>query len=91
MPMTRHATTRMQQRGINPLILRCLQEYGHRVHDNHGGILYYFTRDSIRDVERDWGREAVRRLVADYRNAYIVTSIDGAVITTGWRTERIKH
>ena len=91
MSKTRHAATRMQQRGINPLIVQCLRDYGHPVYDHHGGIIYYFTKACIRDVERDWGREAVRRLVINYRNAYVVTAIDGAILTTGWRTARIKH
>jgi len=90
--MPTHAEKRMKQRGIPPLVLLCLRQYGKKIHDHHGGVIRYFDKEAKRNVERNWGREAVRRILADYMDAYIVESvIDNALITVGRRYKKIRH
>lgn len=87
-----HATTRSQQRGIQPLVVRCLLDFGERVYDHHGGVIIHFNKRSWRALETEWGRESIRRLFADHRNAYMVIDAnDGTVITLGKRYKRIRH
>lgn len=86
---SRHAEVRAQQRGIPPLIDQLLDLYGCEQYDGRGGVVLYLDRKSIRRMERDMGREPVRRL-STWRNAYKVKSCsDGCTITTGLRCERI--
>lgn len=86
---TRHADIRAQQRGVPPLISRWLDEYGHEEYDGHGVIQVLFTKESIRAMERDFGREPVRQMER-YFNCYkVVSSHDGATLTMGHRTKHL--
>lgn len=88
---SRHANARAQQRGIPPLVELWLDEYGEEEYDGHGGIVRYFSRNSIRRMERNFGCKPVRRM-AEYLNAYKVESAhDGYTITLGHRVKRIKR
>lgn len=86
---TRHANVRAQQRGIPPFIDQVLDLYGREHYDGHGGVVLYLDSKSIRCMERDMGREPVRRL-AEWRDVYKVKSTtDGRTITTGHLTRRL--
>lgn len=88
---TLHATTRAQQRGIPPLVDQWLDQFGEKEYDGHGGVIRFFSRASIRAMERRFGSAPVRKL-AEYFHAYKVeSSHDGHVITIGHRTKRIKR
>lgn len=87
--MSKHAGIRAQQRGIPPFIDQLLDLYGREQYDGYGGVILYLDKGSIRQMERDMGREPVRRL-STWRNAYKVkSSLDGCTITTGLRNKRI--
>ena len=88
--LTAHASRRMRQRGLPPLILDWLYAFGEEQHDGHGGVVLYFNKQARRRIERSVGRNAVRRL-ADWLNTYAVVSSDGKVVTAGYRYRRIKH
>lgn len=91
MNMCSHAAVRAQQRCIPPLVAQWLDQFGEERYDGHGGVLRYFSRASIRAMERAFGRAPVRKL-AEYFDAYQVeSSHDGHVITIGHRTKRIKR
>lgn len=82
---TQHAIQRSQQRGIPRLIQQWLLDYGKEAFDGRGAIVRYFTSQSIRNMERDFGREPLRRL-SEYLRCYLIESAhDGAVITVGKR------
>jgi hypothetical protein len=87
---TQHAIQRSQQRGIPPLIQDWLLFYGKETYNGKGTIVRYFTSDSIRKMERDFGREPIRRL-SEFLKCYLVESVDGFVITVGKRYKRINH
>jgi len=89
--ITTHAQIRSQQRGIPPLIREWLLDFGEEMYDHHGGIIYYFTRDSRRKLERNFGRESVRRL-HEWLDAYaVVSASEGVLISVGKRFKKIKH
>ncbi len=83
--ISRHASTRAQQRGVPPLILDWLLDYGAQEFDGHGGIVRYFNNEALRDLERQVGHAPVARL-SEYLRCYLVeSSTDGGVITVGKR------
>lgn len=91
MSRTAHAERRAQQRAIPPLIEQWLEEFGEEHYDGRGGLVRYFSRRSVRAMERRFGSRPVRRM-AEYLNAYVVeSSRDGTTITIGHRTRRIKR
>jgi hypothetical protein len=87
---SRHATVRMQQRGLPPLVLQWLEDYGAEQYDGHGGIVRFFDKRSRRTLERAVGREPVRRM-HEWLDAYSVVAHDGSTITVGRRYRRIWH
>jgi hypothetical protein len=83
-----HAKRRMQQRGIPPLVMNWLMQFGQMRYDHHGGILYYFDRRSRRQLEREVGSKVVARL-SEFLDAYVVSSVcDETIITVGHRCKR---
>jgi len=86
---TKHAAIRAQQRGIPPLVDRLLNEFGEEEFDGHGCVRLYFSRRSVRKMERELGQQPVS-LFKRYLHAYKIESCsDGATITKGWLTRRI--
>jgi hypothetical protein len=80
-----HATIRLQQRGIPPLVSQWLLDYGAEQFDGHGGVIRYFSPDCVRRLEKEVGRTPVKRL-HEYLRCYLVqSSLDGMVITVGKR------
>jgi hypothetical protein len=87
---TLHAAERAQQRGIPPLITSWLLDYGEEVFDGRGGVIRYFTRRSIRRMEREFGATPLKRL-SEYLRCYLVQSNDdGSIITVGKRHPRTR-
>ena len=89
---TKHATIRAQQRGIPPLIQNWLLDYGEENYDGRGAMTRFFTSNSIRKMERDFGREPVRRM-SEFLRCYLIEGEDGTVIMVGKRhpNSRINH
>lgn len=88
--ITRHASQRCRQRGIEPMALELLARFGAEMHDGRGATVRYFDKASRRRMEREFGHRAVARL-SEWTDAYAVVSGDGAVITTGHRTRRMRR
>ena len=90
MNLSTHAAIRSQQRGIPPLVMQWLDQFGEECYDGHGAIIRYFSRASRREMEREFGCDLVSKL-SQYLKAYKVETPEGTVITTGHLTKRIKH
>lgn len=89
--MSRHASIRAQQRGIPPLIDQWLDLYGHEEYDGRGGIVVYFDKQSRRAMERDMGREPIRKC-EEWLDVYkVVESDKGKIITLGHRFKRMNR
>jgi len=90
MVQTQHAALRARQRAIPPLVKQLLEEFGEHVFDGRGGVLVFFSRRSMRRMERSLGHRPVAKL-SEYFGAYMVQdSHDGTVVTVGHRSRRIK-
>lgn len=82
---SRHAELRVQQRGVPPLIIDWLLDYGGEHFDGHGAVIRYFDRTSIRKMERDVGRTPIKRM-SEFLRCYLVqSSKDETIVTVGKR------
>jgi hypothetical protein len=86
-PLTTHARVRMQQRGIPPVALEVLLEYGREAHDHRGCRIVRFDKRSRRRAARALGESAFRS-VERFLDAYAVVGADDAVVTVGHRQRR---
>ena len=79
-PLTGHARTRMQQRGIRPGALEALFDLGRSCHlHSKGRELMYFGKNARKGLSD----ERLSRI-------YAVLARDGTVITVGHRYRRVK-
>lgn len=86
---TKHFNDRSKQRGLPPFVDQLLDLYGQEQYDGHGGVVIFLDKKSIRAMEKDMGREPVRKF-AEWHKAYKVKSTtDGAAITIGHRLSRV--
>ena len=80
----------MQQRGVPPLIVEWLVEYGATLYDYQGDRILYFDKDSRRRIRHDKGSLAVRRF-HELFDSYAVVAKDGTVITVGHAYRKFKR
>ena len=89
MQPTVHARSRCQQRGISPVVVDLIVDYGAEVR-SHGVSKYYLDRKARADLRRAVGPAELRQYERKL-NCYVVVADDGVLITAAPRTARIKH
>jgi len=89
LPCTRHARSRMQQRGISPALVDGVLRYGREVHDHHGAVVMMVDRASRARMARDG--EVAGAPVDRLRGIYVVVTADGRIRTVGHRTRRLRR
>lgn len=84
-----HARSRMQQRAIPPFVLDLLWDYGSTTRVGGADSLYFdrVTRARAADALRQAGLRGKEHLL----DAYAVVADDGTVVTTAWRTGRLRR
>lgn len=91
MTYTQHAVARARQRGIPPLIEQWLDAYGQQDYDGNGARRVFFSKASIRQMERDFGRAPIQKL-SEWLDVYKVEdSSSGYVITIGHRYRHLRR
>ena len=85
--LTTHAEIRCQQRGIPPLIIEWLLDFGTPVH-NHGAEIYHFDKKSKKAIKKYAGKR-ILSMLDQYMDAYLVFAA-GRVVTAGHRYKRIR-
>ena len=90
MPMTHHASRRLQQRGIPEDVLPWLMRFGAHEYDKRGARVVYLTRKSRQRLRRTLGAATYGRLEPAL-DVYAVVDTDGAILTVGHRTHRINR
>lgn len=88
--LSKHASLRLQQRGIPPLILEWLAQYGSVKYDHRGAEVLYFDKRSRKSLAKAVGEEVVKKL-ASLLDAYAVVSQSGSFVTAGHRTKRLNN
>jgi hypothetical protein len=89
MKLTKHASTRLQQRGIPPIVIDLLQSYGVVERAGKGAVTYYFDKASRRKVLAYVGQ--MGRALEGFLDYYAVVADDGSVITAAPRLGKAKH
>ncbi len=87
-PLTTHARVRMQQRGIPPVALDVLLDYGREARGLRGHLIVHFDKRSRRRAARELGSSTFRS-VERYLDAYAVVGRDDVVVTVGHRWRRV--
>lgn len=87
--MTRHAQIRCQQRGIPPMVLDLLFQFGASVPAGDGATKMFFDKSARRKVQTYAGPLA--SLLNEHLNSYIVVGKDDEVITAAPLYERIRR
>lgn len=88
MNVTAHASIRSQQRGIPPLVVDLLLQFGCREHDHSGTEIVYFDRRSKKRIEGYAG--GLIGKLSEYLDSYAVLA-DGKIVTVGARFKRVNH
>lgn len=85
---TKHFNRRLQQRGLNEVVVMALLQYGECRSSQHGVESLIFTKSALADIENDFG-STVLKMCERLRNTYLIVS-DGVLITVA-RSYRTVH
>ena len=86
-PLTNHARIRSQQRGIAPIDIDMLIQFGATEKAHDGAVKHFWDKASRKRLEAYTGRQASKSVAP--MNCYVVVGRSGAVITAAHRTQRI--
>ena len=84
--LTVHASKRVQQRSIPPILIEWLMHFGVQ-RWSRGASVYEFDKDSRRRLRRHLGQRLFAS-VEQWLGAYIVVGGEQQVVTAGWRQRR---
>lgn len=87
--LTRHASTRSQQRSIPPFAIELFERYGSACRHDGADILF-MDRKARKQIASAFGGARALRYVAPLLDAYAVVE-NGMVITLAHRTKRFKR
>ena len=87
MNLSKHAQTRMQQRGIGQRVVSLLDCFGERQYDNHDGEIVFFNKRSKRLLQESLDR-ADFIVIERKLDAYFVER-QGVVVTVGHRYKKL--
>lgn len=89
-PRTKHATARLQQRSIPPIVLEWLMDYGDI--QRQGGVNRACFNKKSRRLIQQYAGSAALPIFEKYANIYaVIAAADDSIITVGHRTIRFKR
>jgi hypothetical protein len=83
--LSRHFKERLQQRAIPSIIVDILNAYGIKKYNKDGTVTLFFNHDCKKKVSE----KIPLKLIEKYLNTYLIKSLDGDLITIGYRTKRV--
>jgi len=89
MHMTQHASVRVQQRGIPPLLIDLLLDFGTSEPSGDGTSRLFFDKIARRRVTAYAG--AIAKVLSEHMDVYAIVNQDERVITVGHRFDRIRR
>ena len=87
--ITRHAQIRSQQRGIPPMVLDLILQFGSTESAGDGASKMFFDKAARRRLHSYAGTLAP--MLDEHLDSYAVVGQDNQIITVGHRTERIRR
>lgn len=85
--LSRHASVRLQQRGIPAFVIELLEACGSE-HRCGGAEKLFFDKAARKRLKRYLGGERSLRLVERWLNVYAVVGDNGSVVTTAHKSKR---
>ncbi|MBB4199648.1 hypothetical protein CCR94_07235 [Rhodoblastus sphagnicola] len=89
MTITHHAQRRLQQRGIPPVIVNLLDQYG-AVERSRGADTLFFNRAARDRMTRAHGGRSIAG-IEKWLGVYAIVSDEGSLITVAHRRRRFKR
>ena len=87
---TEHADKRHQARATLPLWESLILDHGTRVR-SHGADVVFLDKAARKRIRREVGGDRGMRVFDRYWASYLVVADDGRIVTTGFRTSRVKR
>jgi hypothetical protein len=87
--MTKHADIRSQQRGISPMMIDLLLQFGEKEPAGGGASKVYLNKSARRKLRAYAG--ALAPLVDQHLDIYAVVGRDNQIVTVGHRYEHIQR
>lgn len=87
--MSKHAFRRSAERSISVEIIDLVLGYGHSVEAGNGARKFAFSKQSLKAIRQDFGRELTTAL-KHYRKVYVVAA-SGRVITAAFASRPLFH
>ena len=87
--VSHHAQIRMQQRAITADMLESLLDFGQVKFNGQGTEILTFPKKVVRHLKKELNHKVFMK-IERHLNLYAIMSSDGELITTGYRTKRLK-
>ena len=88
-PFTKHARDRSTARNIPGGVVDVVLRYGASVSARDGARKYAFSRESMRAIRKEFGRE-IAKAFETYRDVYVV-EVNGKIITVAHARRALFH
>lgn len=90
MTLTQHASARMQQRAIPPMVLDLLDRFGSTVRCG-GAEKLFFDKASRKRIKEYMGGNRAIRHIEPWLDVQMIVGDSGYVVTAAHRTKRIRR
>ena len=87
--LSQHARVRMQQRAISEDMLESLLDFGQVKFNGQGTEILTFPKRVVKHLKKELNHKVFMK-IERHLNLYAIMSSDGELITTGYRTKRLK-
>ena len=87
--VSHHAQIRMQQRAITADMLESLLDFGQVKFNGQGTDILTFPKKVVKHLKKELNHKVFMR-IERHLNLYAILSSGGELITTGYRTKRLK-
>lgn len=87
--VSHHAQIRMQQRAITADMLESLLDFGQVKFNGQGTEILTFPKKVVKHLKKELSHKVFMK-IERHLNLYAIMSSDGELITTGYRTKRLK-
>ena len=87
--VSHHAQIRMQQRAITADMLESLLDFGQVKFNGQGTEILTFPKKVVKNLKKELDHKVFMK-IERHLNLYAIMSSDGELITTGYRTKRLK-
>jgi hypothetical protein len=87
--VSHHAQIRMQQRAITADMVESLLDFGQVKFNGQGTEILTFPKKVVKHLKKELNHKVFMK-IERHLNLYAIMSSDGELITTGYRTKRLK-